>query len=593
MLLKHMEVEPRPETQQIRGKTAMDRVFEPLLLPFLMVLTPFLYLANARHNLPVAVTVDERVGLGVLKNFHSGTLNPHFFMYPSIYYYVTYFLTRPFAFSDILFTGRLLNLSFVGLTAYFAYLCCRDDFRSRSSGLLSAGFIILSPTMIDSGSYLCTDVMLAAATMASLWLVNRYFRLPSSKNWFVAMVAIGMAVACKYTAFLLFLVYALIEVVTRFSDRGDASINAPDKSRIPRVPLSCTVCLIGVAVLGLGLFFPTAHALHLGIALQTDTEQHLWSTFSEKPKTPSDYLKIFHHLRSLLLIIGGGIAAFGLLILKSRFAYRLISFKRLYLGFGIVLLISILCTPYSLITPVKFSYDMRQLALGNVFYRADHAQWGNYVTWLIEGESGVLVCLGLMGVILAAFQERSRYLTSLIFSVVFMFTLGASHRGYPHYLTPLLPVWYVFAANLIVQTWGLATSRHLRYGRLLASALIIIVAVQLSVRLREKHALQQTTDEFWRSYTLAAGRAPGKLYFAAYAPSVELALKGYQVQQVGWASLNAHPIGGRLACGDLVIVDLRGARRNGFTVKDDPSVRDLLYDPEAYGQEVIEKAGCP
>src|ERR1700744_6635978 len=62
----------------------------------LLVLVPILYFPFATHNLPVVSHVDERTSLEVLGRFHDGSLDPKFFMYPTLYYYVTYFLTIPF-----------------------------------------------------------------------------------------------------------------------------------------------------------------------------------------------------------------------------------------------------------------------------------------------------------------------------------------------------------------------------------------------------------------------------------------------------------------------------------------------------------------
>jgi hypothetical protein len=52
----------------------------------LIVVVPAIYLPYAFHNLPVAAHVDEQTSLLVLKHFHDGSLNPQFFMYPTLYY---------------------------------------------------------------------------------------------------------------------------------------------------------------------------------------------------------------------------------------------------------------------------------------------------------------------------------------------------------------------------------------------------------------------------------------------------------------------------------------------------------------------------
>jgi hypothetical protein len=135
----------------------------------LIVVVPAIYLPYALHNLPVAAHVDERTSLLVLKHFHDGSLNPQFFMYPMLYYYVTYFLTAAFPFSKVLLYGRLLNLSFVGLTAAIMYCLCERHLESRAAGVVAVLCIVSSTTITDSAAYICTDVLLAATSIAALF----------------------------------------------------------------------------------------------------------------------------------------------------------------------------------------------------------------------------------------------------------------------------------------------------------------------------------------------------------------------------------------------------------------------------------------
>jgi hypothetical protein len=154
----------------------------------LIVVVPAIYLPYALHNLPVAAHVDERTSLLVLKHFHDGSLNPQFFMYPMLYYYVTYFLTAAFPFSKVLLYGRLLNLSFVGLTAAIMYCLCERHLESRAAGVVAVLCIVSSTTITDSAAYICTDVLLAATSIAALFYLVEFFHYKGRREWLVGML---------------------------------------------------------------------------------------------------------------------------------------------------------------------------------------------------------------------------------------------------------------------------------------------------------------------------------------------------------------------------------------------------------------------
>ena len=82
--------------QQASGKVPSlksERNLRWVLLLVLMLAAMIIYYPRASHNLPVATNVDDRTSLAVLLRFHQGSANPKFFMYPTLYYYLTYALT--------------------------------------------------------------------------------------------------------------------------------------------------------------------------------------------------------------------------------------------------------------------------------------------------------------------------------------------------------------------------------------------------------------------------------------------------------------------------------------------------------------------
>jgi hypothetical protein len=95
----------------------------------------FLRLPPVTFNLPVASHADERIGVARLEHFYNGSLDPGTFTKPTFYYYLTYFIARPFVRDalELVFYGRVVNcghsshglscscLSFSGFFARFCY----------------------------------------------------------------------------------------------------------------------------------------------------------------------------------------------------------------------------------------------------------------------------------------------------------------------------------------------------------------------------------------------------------------------------------------------------------------------------------------
>jgi hypothetical protein len=551
------------------------------LLPLLMTATPLIYLFRARYNLPVASNVDERTSLEILLRFHNGSLNPGFFMYPTLYYYVTYLFVNRLPISQFLLWGRILNLSLVGLTAFIAYSFARLHFRSRVAGILSAAFIITSPIIVNSGAYLCTDVLLAASALATLLFLTQYFHESALHSWILSMVMIGLAVGCKYTAFLLFIAYVGTEMI-REVDGNDRDIGRDPGLRIPSHAFSAAFAVLGGLCLTSAWIFPLTSLMRFASAHHTNADL----------RNPADYLLFFHHVRMLLIYGGAALLAAALLVLRSAYLYRVLSLRRLYLGLLIVLFVALLTTPYSVFDASKFIYDIGALARNNIVVQSGHAQWKSYWAWLVRDESRTLLTLGLVGFATVALRSYWRYSIVIIFAAIYILTIGNSHLGFSRYLTPILPVIYLLAAGFLAQAWA-THSPSFRYVRILTVMLVVLATTELWPKIESSRASSKQTDPLWDSYRMAMNLHPTRILYAGDAPSVELSASGIPVSQTSWASLGGMAMGNELDCGELLIFDHRGAEMHSINPDSDPSVTVLLDDRVGdYGQEVLRRADC-
>jgi hypothetical protein len=550
-----------------------------------VLIVPLIYFPYILHNLPVAGNVDEQTSLAILLRFHHGSLNPQFFMYPTLYYYLTYSLVAPWSSTHFLLAGRALNLCLVGLTAFLSYAFCKRHLDSQAAGLIAALCVITSTTITNSGSYLCTDVLLAAATLASLYYLVAYFRGCGSRSWLLGMVLLGAAVGSKYTAFLLFIAYYIAELIIsirRLKSENGARSGSEDE-RFSRTAVLSFLLTCGLIALCAACFFPVQPVLHFVAKNRS----------SANVRDPAEYLAFFQHLRRVLAELAILCLAVALLVRFSRPAYVSLARKRPYYGLLIVLLVSYLSTPYSLIDPKRFLYDLGALARSNIVVAADHAEWGQYLSWLFRSENSVLVVLGVIGLVIIAAKARIHLFIAGLYLVLYGLVIGSAHLGYPRYLTPVLPLLYCGAGLAFVRLWRwepLAASFPLT--KVVAVILGFTVAAQLGTRIARDRALSRGSDALLASYQIARLNVAGTDLYAGYTPSVELEATGIKTRQVSWAALSTGSLGSQMACGDLLILDKKQAKLHSIDPREDPTMAVLLDHSGSDGQEVVRRKDC-
>jgi Dolichyl-phosphate-mannose-protein mannosyltransferase len=553
----------------------------------LVVFVPLLYFPYALHNLPVASNVDERASLAILNHFHEGGLDPHFLMYPTLYYYLTYFLAWICPFAKILFCGRLINLSFVGLAAAVTYSFCRRHLDSRAVGAVAALSIVTSTIITDSGAYLCTDALLAATTLGSLYYLVEFFHFKGRREWLMAMVLLGCAVGCKYTAFLLYVAYYITEVLLRMWNRGVESKESHEKGSLltAKVPRGLLIgVLLGLALTALMVVyaFPTTAAVDFIANNRTNADLN--------PK--SEYLSFFHHMRVVLGEMAIASIILAAVVGRFKMIYEWIAPRRLYYGLGIVASVFLLSTPYSLLTPKRFLYDVGAVARSNVIVLSGQAQWLNYLSWLIHGDNLILLLLSAAGIVIVALRKNSYLFIVAIYVLVYSYVIGSAHIGYARYLTPLLPIIYCAAGAALVTLWKQKSPAFTRWARGLAIALIAAVSIQVATKIIVAREQSRSTDACLQSYRIIKQFTPAQVLYAGDAPSVELHIAGFQTKQVSWAQLRQGPLHAQLTCNEILVFDQTHAIENQVSFRGDATATTLLDDPRGHGQKVLKRSDC-
>ena len=163
--------------------------------------------------------LDPDEGTVVPKAFHvaSGHLNPHWFYYPSLWFYLLaalYWAATPVwallhhadflrASSLVLhqgayfLLGRLLSVAFGTASVYLVYRLGRDAY-SRPVGLLAAVFLAVEPLHVKYSHIAVTDVPATAFSLLALVLLLRAAQ-GGGRRWLAAgAVAAGLATSTKY-----------------------------------------------------------------------------------------------------------------------------------------------------------------------------------------------------------------------------------------------------------------------------------------------------------------------------------------------------------------------------------------------------------
>jgi hypothetical protein len=576
---------------------ALPRFIDLALLAVLLWLPPLIYLPYLKHNLPVASHWDERGALEVLLRFHQGSLNPHFFMYPTLYFYCVDLLLQPFSYSNAkaMVVGRTFNLMLIGLTAFIAFAFSRDHLRSRAAGAVAAAFVLGSTVLSGVASYIHPDMLMTAAGTGALYYLVRYFDDGSNRAWQLGMTLIGLSVGCKYTAFVLYLAYFFTEMA--LSNRNEPSLTADSKINLEG-RFSQTACIAAFASLGLllvllAMLFPVSRMLDFVAAMRSNLEF----------KPASYYLDFFRHLRAGLLKIGTLLVGAALLSRVSRRFYGAISLQRLYYGLGIVLLSSALSTPFGLLHPRALLFDLGALARSNLVVSGGHAQWTNYATWLVQREGAFSILLSLLGLAAIAAKMPRRFIIVAVYLALYLLILGSSQLGFVRYLAPILPFFYVGSGVAVVQLWTGSSwtgspsnpphSGAFSWKRTMAVVLLSAACIQTGLHIAESRRQGHQTNAFFASYWVARNATTGTAFYAGYAPAIELSEAGVKTTQLTWPSLIGSPMGGRLACGDVLILDKSRAFQYHLYPLHDDSVTMLFDAPDQPDQLVLQRSHCP
>ena len=526
------------------------------------------------YNLPVCANVDERAGLGILQRFHGGSFDPNFFLYPTLYYYLTYCVTRLFSFHDVLLYGRIMNLCVGLLVALATYFFCKMHFSSRLAGILAAALTLFSPIVNKSATYLDTDVLLALFSVLGLLFWQRFFHTDAPGDWALGTLFSGLAVASKYPAFLLIAAYFIVEVLRPARARPDHGIGALLDARLPRTVLISGLIVLSGVVLCAGLFFPVDAALRF-IA---------HNRLNLTPKTNAEYLQFFSAIRLRMMFAGALGVVLSVVLYLFPALYRRCSVLRPFVSTGAALVLLVATSAFCVIAWRRCLYDLGAQMKATVVVVSGEAQWLHYLRWYSQSESLVAASFLVVGVALLL-CDRSRYMLLLIYLALYVLVLGKNRIGFPRYLTPVLPLLFSVAAYGATVLFN--RLRRLSPALAYCGLAVLLLTAGLEVHMKV-HALRITAtshDSLYRSYWTTVGLRPTRVYYAGVAPYAELQMAGLDVREITKQQTEQPSFLESIGPEDLLIVDHLGSRQPHTAP---PGMKVIESDPESYGQDIYK-----
>ena len=186
-------------------------------------------------GLPYLYHPDEPVYVAIAQNvFRTADLNPHFFNYPSLFFYINALAYIPYYLAGKLvgvfhsptnipaptvltmgvgqitmpttfLLGRILTATFGSAAVALVFLSGRQLTNNAAIGLLAALMMAISPTNVDNSRFITPDTFVVFFVMLSFWGSVQVFQRGETWHYIVAGIASGLVASTKYNGALVVL----------------------------------------------------------------------------------------------------------------------------------------------------------------------------------------------------------------------------------------------------------------------------------------------------------------------------------------------------------------------------------------------------
>ncbi len=339
---------------------------------------------------------------------------------------------REFVFNNdadaILFRVRIANSAITILLALLVFLAAQEMF-GNAAGLIALGLIAFDPTLLAHSALMTTDAGQACFMFWSIYAFYRYVKSRSLWRLVVVGLLVGLALASKHSAVLLFpmlFLLAIAEVVWADTARSDEVADGYQKRA-----LHFAAALVAIVILSIGV---------------------LWASYGFRYAARPDGLQLNPSMTAQLARVPSHAEA---AVLAAVAKLHLLPESYIY-GFAHVLFQSKAFTSY---------------LLGTIY---PHPVWFYFpIAMLIKSSLSFLILFGIMVWVVASgrLQGRREVLYMAVPAAVYMaFAMaGGMNIGVRH----VLPI-YIFLAVLI----GGATAKLIEKDRRWLYAVVALLVFQ-------------------------------------------------------------------------------------------------------------------
>jgi hypothetical protein len=193
---------------------------------------------------------DEEILVGIARSFGSGDLNPHYFIYPTLYMYLAFgcyliyslfgLVSGHFASvsslkamycqdPSIMFIINRFLSAFTGiLTVFIVYRIAKNWFEEKTA-LVAAFFLSLAFLHVRDSHFGITDITMTLFVMCSFLFITKCQHDTGIKNYILAGIFAGLAASTKYVGIILFGPMALVHFFNITEERPLRWSNLIDK----------------------------------------------------------------------------------------------------------------------------------------------------------------------------------------------------------------------------------------------------------------------------------------------------------------------------------------------------------------------------
>ena len=151
---------------------------------------------------------------------------------------------------NLVFRAQMAAAIFSLLLLVIAFLTAQEMF-GATAGFVALGLLVFDPTLLAHGALVTTDAIQACFLLASIYAFYRYVKVPSVGRLALTGLAVGLALASKHSAVLVFpmlIILAAFEVFRR--EATDDGVRASLGQRVARyAAVLLIIGLVSVAIL--------------------------------------------------------------------------------------------------------------------------------------------------------------------------------------------------------------------------------------------------------------------------------------------------------------------------------------------------------